>query len=459
MKCYICDSQDFEHLQDLGTEKPLLVCKVCGNICYQVEPEDEKRLLDFYRREYRQEPGVQNLITSTHKLAYVKVFMDEYLKDKKGLVCGDIGSAIGYIPNYLRRMGHKATGCELTVTFRRFCEHFYGIPLTEELQEVKGGYDLLTMYHVLEHLIEPDKKLAKYVSMLKDDGRMMISTPEWLDVLEEASGTQMDSFKHLFHVNHINVFTAQSLKNLFGKCGLVIEKEDHITYGQTYLLRKMTAEEKATWAMVNEPWQEQAAKVRACKKAIELYTGSRDELRRLVRPEMIKEAIALWPKFPEAHVANIVEVNMKTKERQEELWPEALKVLGNSSRVRLSYGIWLYQQARYDEALREFEWFMQYKPNEDVLMYIGWSLFHTRKFRDAMNAFNNASAMNPMKWNEATQWIAHCCGQMMAWDERAMVELQKSVMAKPELQPRPKDPMMDDLVVVRKAEPIKPEVV
>lgn len=429
MKCSICDASNWHERKDINPNRPLQICKSCGNVQFLVDPGDEQKVKDYYRKEYRPAPNVGNLITSAHKQHYVRIFLADYLKGKKGLVCTDIGSAIGYIPNFLRRLGHHATGVELTLTYRRFCEHFYGIPLTEEI-DGRRKYDLITIYHVLEHLIEPDKKLAEYVALLKEDGRIMISTPEWFNVLEEASGSPISTLDHLYHHDHINVFSAQSIKNLFAKAGLVIEKEDHVQYGQTYLLRK--AKEGEAAGRINESWEKVSESLDLQKRAVELYIEKR-----------YREAADVWPKFPDAYLKMIYELHLKTPDKQEEIFVEALKAMPENSRMRLTYGIHAYQQERFEDAIREFLWVMERKPFEDVMMYLGWCYSHLGNPKEANKWFYRAADMNPQKWTEAMNWITNQCSKLPTWDESAMNAIKDQIAANAQTKIVPQDPIMD----------------
>lgn len=439
MECYICSQNNWHELPELNKERLLQVCKDCGNIAYLVEPGDEAKVLEYYRKEYRPAPTIANLLTSQHKLMYVRLFLDEFLKGKQGLICGDVGSAIGYIPNALRKLGHKAYGCELTLTYRRFCEHFYGIPLTEELDESKR-YDLITIYHVLEHLIEPDKKLAKYASLLKDDGRIMVACPEWLDNLEEASGSKITSFQHLFHKDHINVFTAQSVKNLFAKCGLEVEKENHTTYGQTYILKKAAIKS----ASVNENWEEVVAKIMKQNEAIALY-----------QQRKYLEATELWPKFPDAWLSLVYETHLKVPEMQQQIFDKALAVLPENVRIRIGLATWLYQRERFEDCIKECDWIMDNRPNEDILIYMGWCFAALRKYRDMMNCMARAADINPQKWSEAMNWVCKGASEMLAWDEVAQETIKEELLKREQ----PKIKMVDPYKEANHTSPPVMEVV
>ncbi len=451
MRCYACDSTDHEVFAPgtLHGTSEMRVCKGCGNVMHTVvsTPEADARMKEYYRREYRPAPTVMNILTTTNKLGYVRMTLDA-LTDKmaterdRPLITGDIGCATGYLVNYLRRRGHRATGCELTIAYRRFCETFYGIPITEELTP-KHKYDLLTMYHVLEHLPEPDKRLAEYVKLMADDGRFFLSVPQWGDVLEEASGSEMASFDHLYHKDHINVFSKQSLQNLFARAGLVIESEDHEQYGQTYVLRKKTPSELVGHdgaaiggesVIVKEDWQAVVAKLKAAKAAIEAYV-KRD----------YKAAIAIWPKFPEAHLKLIMEVNGKEPAVQRELFMEIKPSLGDNHRILRALGVWLYQNQQYEDSLQVFEQVMRVRPGADVHVWMAWCYREMGPafYKKASAAFFKAADADPRKWAEMYNNICALAVKLPAWDEVAAERTKEALFAQSGRVPSLLDPVMD----------------
>lgn len=444
MKCYVCDSNDWHGLPHLNKERLLQVCKTCGSPCYQVDPASEDKMRAYYRSEYRPQPNYMNLLTTTRKLNYIKGFLRPWLEPRekeagRPLICGDVGCATGYIPGFLRSRGHRATGSEWALYYRRFAEMFYGVPVTEEL-DGKHKYDLITMYHTLEHMIEPDAKLKRYADMLAPDGRILLSTPEWLDTLEEASGTAIQSFAHLYHKDHINVFTANTLKALIAKAGLEIERENHITYGQTYFLKKAAGAPVFHVEQFITPWETTVELIEKSKQAIDLITQ-----------EKWREAVTLWPKCPEGWLGLLYRTpNAKDPGAQEQLYAEAFKILPNNSRLKLSYAVWLYGLQKYPEALAAIEWVLEHRPNEDLFMYKGWCLQFLGRHREAMAAFFEAQNMNPMKWVEAMNLICKSAVSEPCWEERAMAEFNKEMAAKVQPKVAPIDPVFDGKAEAKK---------
>ena len=443
MNCPICTtSENWHSLKELHREKELRVCKTCGFVGFKIEDDEEKKMQDYYRFQYRPAPGHGNLITTTHKQHYIQAFLEEYLKDKKELVIGDVGCATGYLVAFFRRLGHKATGCEYTLTYRRFAEHFYGVPITEELKDdIK--YDFISVYHVLEHMIEPDKKLKKYWSLLKDGGHMLVSTPKWYDTLEEASGPAITSFENLWHKNHINVFSIKALKNLFKKTGLEIVKEDQFTYGQTYLLKKVEPI-KLTQGDYEKP-QEIIDLTHKAKKAIDLFVTGK-----------FKEAVELWPKMPDAWVSLIMNTFGKDQERQKDAWEEAFKLMPNNKKLKTVYAcIYLFQRAEYQKALEVINELIKSGIDEEKLFVTGQCYAMLGDHKKAMECFYKSAEINPTKWQVAMDFLGKEASSMPTWDEVALekVAVEAAKQAKPNVIL--KDPMFEPNGHERKVEAVK----
>jgi len=408
MKCYVCEEENWEVREDLNPLSKVGICKNCGNIAHLIE--NEEKILSFYRGDYRTFPNGMNVITSTNKLNYIKLFLKDYLKDKKDLTTLDIGAGTGYLCDWFRRLGFKSYGTELTNSFRRFSEYFYDIPLTEDIIE-KHKYDLIVFYHTLEHIPNPDKKLQQAIDVLNDDGAIAISTPEWLKTLENLAQIGDLTINNYFHKNHINCFTEQSIKNLFNKLGLKIIKEDHLIYGQTYLLKKSNKTE-----IKKENYKEVIEKIDKIKSAIELF-----------QQRKYKEATNVWYDFPDAHLRYIFDVIRKEPDREEYEFKQILEKIPNSPRIKLGYAILLYQVERYPEAISLFSEVMETQPSAEILMYLGWSLANLKKYKEAINAFGQALSIDPRKWIEAMGWIGYCCNQLPHWEEKAKEEIKEKL--------------------------------
>lgn len=444
MICYVCDKENWHELKEhTDWDRTMAVCKNCGNLVYLVDKDHEQKIKDYYDKEYRGTIGPDNLLTTTRKLNYIKLFLAPFLKDNKNLVVGDVGCATGYLVDWFRRNGHKATGTEWTTKMRRFAEHFYGIPVTEELQS-QWKYDLICMYHTLEHMTEPDKKLSKYRDMIKDDGHLFVSVPEWLNILEEPGIFSVRDFANIYHKDHIDIFTYNSFSNLLKKAGLQVVSEDRYSYGgQTYLLRKTRPSNN----IVKDDWQKVKDAVQKTKDAIKHF-----------QKEQYREALNLWPKFPYCYLHWIyystTDPVKKDLNRAGDLWKEALEIMPDNITINAAYGNWLYQQNKFDEAMTYYQKFSSKRVNEDTLIYMGHCCLNLKMYKEAMQFYMDASQINPMKWTEMMKFVCNAATSLPTWDERAKQELKDKLFSEAQVKIIPQDPLFKDLQPAEKE--IKP---
>jgi hypothetical protein len=410
MNCVICNGTEF-HNTGLHKAGTLQICKTCGAVSHAKPKEDEAKVLEFYRKEYRPCPTSMNLITTGNKLNYIIKFLADFIKDKKGLVCCDVGAATGYLPNWLRRMGHKATGTEYTTTFRRFSEHFYGIPLTEEIDK-KRKYDLITIYHVAEHMVDPVAKLKEYRECLTDTGRIMVSIPLMGKFLDDSSGAYQSKFDDVYHPNHIHALTDTAAKNMFSVAGLEIEKADLATYGQTYLLKKGEAT-----APVVENWEEVLKTLTAMKAASDLLMKGR-----------FKEAADVYPLCPEAVIGHIMQTCGKDPVRQADEW-EAIRntPLWTYDKVMGAYAGWLMQQDRRVEADKAFTDCINMRPSGDMLFFKAQNLAIMGHHQQALPLFVKAAEMMPHRWQSMMDWACKMASNIPNWEESAVAEVKEAL--------------------------------
>jgi SAM-dependent methyltransferase len=192
--CYLCGSRDadpFITAQDDYTGKPgrftFVVCRRCG-LHYQNPRLTIDEIKFFYDDEYiahRKKTdwgiltGFFNWAMSRHdrqKGAIVSRFVPLGI----GTEVLDVGCAVGTFLQHLKsQYGVSATGVDFKdlsanpslagVDFR--CGLFY------EQDFGQKRFDLITMWHFLEHDYDPMRALRTARELLRDDGRLVIEVP------------------------------------------------------------------------------------------------------------------------------------------------------------------------------------------------------------------------------------------------------------------------------------------
>lgn len=112
----------------------------------------------------------------------------------------------------------QCIGVEPSADAADFCRRRHGVRV-EALQwdsldsdMLPGPFDVITLIHVLEHVVDPVDVLTKAVDRLSSNGRIYVEVPDLLS--DRWSG------KDFFHIAHVWYFHELALRNLFLRCGL-----------------------------------------------------------------------------------------------------------------------------------------------------------------------------------------------------------------------------------------------
>jgi cyclopropane fatty-acyl-phospholipid synthase-like methyltransferase len=93
------------------------------------------------------------------------------------------------------------------------------IKLCDSLEDAGDGYDLITAFHVIEHLPDPCAKLKELAARLKDKGRLVIEVPSSDDVL--LTLYENEAFQRFtYWSQHLYLFNGETLRRLAEQAGL-----------------------------------------------------------------------------------------------------------------------------------------------------------------------------------------------------------------------------------------------
>lgn len=145
----------------------------------------------------------------------------------------DIGCGRGYFLKACRLRGYDVAGFDVSDDAATSVQETLGIPVaTGEMREglfEPGSFDVVTMWHSLEHTRDPRVPLAFASKWLSVDGILVVEVPnyECTDAMMEGSAWKdWDLPYHQFH------FTPGSLRGLLLRCGFTVleEKRYHSEY-------------------------------------------------------------------------------------------------------------------------------------------------------------------------------------------------------------------------------------
>jgi 2-polyprenyl-3-methyl-5-hydroxy-6-metoxy-1,4-benzoquinol methylase len=137
------------------------------------------------------------------------------LRERTGLGAGrvlDIGSGYGFFRVALGAAGFEHDGLEVSDFARRVASDSYGLStyggtLEEHWEDWALRYDAVTLFDLIEHLVDPERALAQIASVLRPGGVLGVKTPN-LDCPEaRVFGPHYHSLKR----EHLSFFSADSL--------------------------------------------------------------------------------------------------------------------------------------------------------------------------------------------------------------------------------------------------------
>jgi SAM-dependent methyltransferase len=122
--------------------------------------------------------------------------------------CGDGGFIVA-----AQSAGWDAAGVEMRPEDARA----RSLTVFEQIEEAPGSFDVITLWHSLEHVAAPRATVERLLKLLKPDGHMIIAVPNrasWQARLFGRRWFHIDAPRHLFH------FTPKALRVLLERQGL-----------------------------------------------------------------------------------------------------------------------------------------------------------------------------------------------------------------------------------------------
>ncbi|WP_419534275.1 class I SAM-dependent methyltransferase [Endozoicomonas sp.] len=234
MPCQLCsnDSLELVSSKDAKSSEPLNVslCSTCGLIQQNFIP-DEETLNRYYHHEYRQDYKGTYRPKSKHVYRAGKTALQRlnFLKSA-GIKAGrllDVGAGGGEFTYLAGKTGFAASGVEPNKGYSDYARKEYHCDIkTGNLNNITGQYDVITLFHVLEHLPSPQQAFNQAYQLLSKEGYLLIEVP-WIEA-RDASPHNIYFKAHLYyfsidtlmaaasqHFDAIMIDTGSNLKILF----------------------------------------------------------------------------------------------------------------------------------------------------------------------------------------------------------------------------------------------------
>ena len=145
----------------------------------------------------------------------------------------DFGAGTGYFADYLKKRGLKVDLVESNQNAYKQCQE-KGHSVYLNLCDVpsNASYQVITLWHVLEHLPNPWNEIKELDKLLEDNGVLVIAVPNFksFDAKKyKDHWAALDVPRHLWH------FTPSGLLNLLEQAGFKLVKKRTLFFDSFYI--------------------------------------------------------------------------------------------------------------------------------------------------------------------------------------------------------------------------------
>jgi len=274
MKCYLCNQSDF--LEREGTVRDnkqvkVVECSNCGLVTLSsFDHIDESHYQDSKMHGTAPMPVEQWLQETENDDARRYKFFEQSLIGKKVL---DFGCGNGGFLFKARNLAQSVNGVELEL---RLQSHFdqNNIKVWTSLEEIEkdSKFDLITAFHVFEHLSDPKIIMQQLSELLAEKGQLIIEIPSSSDALLTLYNSRAFA-DFTYWSQHLFLFNVDTVSQLVKQSGLklnwVRQIQRYSLSNHLYWLSKQLPGGHKIWPfmsspVLNEAYESQLAAIGKC---------------------------------------------------------------------------------------------------------------------------------------------------------------------------------------------------
>lgn len=168
-----------------GERYELWQCRDCGFVFTQNIPSPGEMGKYYQSQDYISHSdtkhGLMNRLYHLSRtfMLRMKYRMVRRVTEGKSLL--DIGAGTGYFPGFMKKKGYEAMGVEMDPKARAFAVKEFGLKVfsPEEFtgRKIEGRFDVITLWHVLEHVDNLHLYMERMKEYLSPGGVLVIALP------------------------------------------------------------------------------------------------------------------------------------------------------------------------------------------------------------------------------------------------------------------------------------------
>lgn len=235
--CQLCHKNNFKLI--IKASWPIKRCLTCGLV--QTNPLPSKKEVNaLYQGDYYKNFAPYLSQLSSHQ----KYFYQQLKEIKKFVKTGrllDLGCALGPLLVEAEKQGFAAEGVDISSYAVKYCRKHGLAAKTGTVFSVKKNnyYDVVAAFELIEHEREPLKVLQAVFQLLKKNGLIVISTPNYNSLSRKLFGRFWIGYRHREHLYFFSPKTIATLLKKSGFKNIIVRNDVSRPYTFDYFFRRL----------------------------------------------------------------------------------------------------------------------------------------------------------------------------------------------------------------------------
>ncbi len=233
-QCPVCRHDSFHHFitcKDYTVSQEdfnIVQCDECGFKFTNPRPADE-RIGEYYKSEDYVSHSDTNkgIINKLYHTVRKRAIKQKFALVKEGATANtllDVGCGTGAFLDYCQQQGWDVLGLEPDADARQVAKEKHGLealPIDALATIPDNSRDVITLWHVLEHITTLDASIEHFLRILKPGGKLIVAVPNCSSkdaAIYQQYWAAYDVPIHLYH------FTPRDINLLFNRFNMTVEK-------------------------------------------------------------------------------------------------------------------------------------------------------------------------------------------------------------------------------------------
>ena len=243
VRCNLCGADSTAPVAEIDGFH-IVRCRHCG-LVYVNPRYQERALQEIYTENYYDHDGIKNGLEFFGYDDYladeenIKITFAKRLKTieryvPKGRLL-DVGCATGFFLDLARKAGWAVVGSEVSTFSARYAVEKLRLDVRlgqlRDLNLDAGMFDVVTMWDVIEHVVDPMAELEETRRILRAGGLLSIITPDVSSPVARLLGGRWEEYRRVRE--HIYFFSRRTMTEMLRRAGfevLRMESADKVFY-------------------------------------------------------------------------------------------------------------------------------------------------------------------------------------------------------------------------------------